>query len=277
MNRITRSGKNYRLAIRSASVAAVFTLIGIPAFPQNSTEKWLRVLTDETSIVEVDKTSMKLDQDRIVEARFRTKLAVPETIPGMTGVRYQTRLDVIEFNIGENRYRIAQSDLLDAANKVVLSSSANDEKSWTPVKNHTALLLLRAAGQLAPFGIWRIVTYRYVSGEPASEQDPAELKSLIGSYFQIKLNELRVGYETCARAVYSPRTITNDELISRVGISLESLGLPSDRVDTIRFTCDRDNHRSTSGFILRLSANKSLLLWEGVFLEIERPGNPFLP
>jgi hypothetical protein len=277
MNGNTLSCRYYRSAIRLAFVAAAVTLMGISAFPQNSTEKWLRVLTDEDTIVEVDKTSLKLDQDRIIEARFRTQLASPEAIPGRAGIKYQTRLDVIQFNIGESRYRIAKSDLLDASDTVVLSSFMNDEKGWKPVKSHTASLLLSAAGQLAPFGVWRVVTYRYASGEPASEQDPAELKSLIGSYFQIKANELMVGYATCARAIYSPKTITNEEFISRVGSSLESLGLPADRVDTIRFTCDSQDHLSTSGFILRLGGNKSLVLWEGVFLEIERPGNPFRP
>jgi hypothetical protein len=204
-------------------------------------------------------------------------LSTPASSPGKPGLKYRTRLDLIQFAIDHRRYEIVESQLLDEAGKVVMSFSSTDADGSKPLRGRTANLFLSAASQLAPFGAWRIVAYRYASGEAASQQDPPELKSLVGSEMVLNLDRMVVGKQTCNTPVYSPKTVTNEDFFKRSGSSLESLGLPLDKVDVIRIACNGKDDFPSQTFILRLPGNKARLLWEGVFLEIKRSGNPFLP
>jgi hypothetical protein len=103
-----------------------------------------------------------------------------------------------------------------------------------------------------------------------------EIKSLIGSNISISIYETAIAPTKCSVREFEPLTVDNEKSIRLFGSPLSALKISSDHVDSIRFRCAVGDKTSTA-YLLRLPSEKALLLWNGVFLEIERPGNPFLP
>lgn len=264
-------------SIRFVLVTVVFLISGLSGFAQNNVDPWLRVITDEESVIDVNRSSLVLEPNRVIRAEFRTQLSKPEVVPGKLGVKYQTRLDSIQFSLTDNRYRIAKSNLLDASGKTVMLYSTTDANKWKSRGGRTASRLFSAAGQLPPFGVWRVVTYRYASGELPSVQDPPELTSLVGSDILFSLDRVVVRNETCSSPVFDPKAITNEEFVKRLGSSITSLGIASGKLEAILVACKSRTNLPVQTFVLRLPGNKALMLWDGVFLEMERTKNIFLP
>ncbi len=260
--------------IRLALVTVALAILIPTSLGQNDADQWLRVFTNEESIIDVNRTSLVLEQNQVITAQFRTKLLVSEAVPGKKGIQFQTRLDSIQFSIKDRRYRISESNLLDASDKVVSSYSSS---GWKPLWGRTGDRLFSAAKQLQPFGVWRVVSYRYASGDPASDQDPQELRSLVGSDVYFKFDRVVAGKETCDAPRFDARTVTNEEFEKRIGSSIKSLGIPSDKVDAIHLVCEARSSFPAQTIMLRLPGNKGLMLWDGVFLELERSTNLFLP
>lgn len=263
--------------VRLAFLTVVFVLSVPTGLAQNNADQWLRVFTEEQSIIDVNRLSLVLEQDQVLRAQFRTKLVKPEAVPGKSAVKYQTRLDSIQFSVKDRRYRIAESSLLDAADKVVSSYSPTGTSGWKPLWGRTVHRLFNAASQLSPFGNWKVRSYRYASGEPSASDDPTELTSLVGTDIWLSLHSVRVGKENCNSPVFEPKTLTNEEFTLRIGSSIKSLGIPWDRIEAIVLICAAKDTFPSQTIILRLPGNKALMLWDGVFLELERPGNLFLP
>lgn len=263
--------------IRLAFVTLVFVMSVLTSSAQNNTDQWLRVFTDEESLIDVDRTSLVLEQNRVISAQFRTKFLKPETVPGKPEIKYQTRVDFIQFSLKDRRYRISKSNFLDALGNVVLSYSSSGTNRWKPLWGRTGSRLFSAASQLQPFGIWRVVSYRYASGDPASDYDPQELTSLVGADILFNLDRVVIRKETCSSPLFDAKTITNEEFVKRVGSPFESLGILTDKLDAILLVCESKNTFPSQTFMLRLPNNRSLMLWEGVFLELERTKNLFLP
>lgn len=264
-----------RSIIRFVLLTAIFVISGLTGIAQD--DPWLRVFTDEQSVIDVNRSSLVLESNRVIRAEFRTQLSTPEPVPEKLGINYQTRLDSIQFSVKDDRYRIAESKLLDESGKTVMSYSSSDIDNWKSLGGRTARRLFSAAGQLQPFGVWRVVTYRYASGELPSDQDPPELTSLVGSDILFNLDRLVVRNETCSSPVFEPRTITDTEVVKRLGSSITALGIASDKLDAILIACKSKNNSPVQTFMLRLPDNKALMLWDGVFLEMERTKNIFLP
>lgn len=262
--------------VRLAFVTVVFVISALTSLAQDNADQWLRVFTEEDSIIDVNRLSLVLEQNQVISAQFRTKLSKPEPVPGKSGIKYQTRRDSIKFGIRDQRYRVSESNLLDASGKVVLSYSPSGTNGWKPLRGRTGHRLFNAASQLQPFGIWRVVSYRYASGGIASVHDPPELRSLVGSDILFNLDRVAAGKETCYAPRYDARTVNNEEFVKRVGSSIKSLGIPSDKVDAIFLGCEAKDKFPSQTFMLRMPGNKALMLWEGVFLELERTRNLFL-
>jgi len=287
-------------SITKLTFTIVFVAVSVlTGHGQNDSDQWLRVLTGEGSIIDVRRLSLVLEPKQVITAQFRTRLLKSEPVPGNSGLKYESRVDLFEFDIKDQLYRISKSDLLDSSGKVVLSNTLSDPDSWKQLRGPTAHRLFSAASQLQPFGIWKVMSYRYASGDSASNDDPPELKNLIGSEVLLKLDRVVVGRQTCEAPVFDPKTVTEREFAHRIGNSLKSIGIQYDKLDAIFLRCEtkttwselpslRRNH-VTSDFaskkenfpsqtiILRLPGNKALMLWDGVFLDLERTKNPFLP
>lgn len=266
----------YPSIARSACVTIVFVTSVLAGQAQD--DQWQRVSTEESSIIDVDRSSLVFEQDQVLRAKFRTKLSKSEPVPGNTATKYRTRLDAIQFSIKDQQYRIAESNLLDSSGKVVFSYSASDANGWKAIRGRMAHRLFNAAGQLQPFGIWRVHSYRYASGDPASEKDPPELRSLLGTEILFTLDRVVAGKGNCSAPVFDAKTVTNEEFENRVGSSLQSMSLPSDKIEAILLGCKAATNKFPSQtIVLRLPGNKALMLWEGVFLELERTRDLFSP
>ena len=283
--------------IFSMVVVALLVLTGLG---QNNGDPWLRVLTGEDSIIDVNRLSLVLEPKQVITAQFRTRLLKSEPVPGNSGLKYESRIDFFEFDIKDQLYRISKSDLFDSSGKVVLSNTSSGPDSWKQVRGPTAHRLFTAASQLPPFGMWKVMSYRYASGDPASDDDPPELKNLVGSEVLFKLDRVVAGRQTCEAPVFDPKTITNDDFSHRIGNSLRSLGIGSDKVNAVLLRCENEKtlvptimlgQKLTNGIselqrkpnfpsqtlIIRIPGNKALMLWDGVFLDLERTKNIFLP
>ena len=272
----------------------VVALLVLTGLGQNNADQWLRVLTGEDSVIDVNRLSLVLEPKQVITAQFRTRLLKSEPIPGNSGLKYESRIDFFEFDIKDQLYRISKSDLIGSSGKVVLSNTSSDPGSWKQLRGPTAHRLFSAASQLQPFGLWRVLSYRYVSGDPAMDNDPPELKALPGSDVLLNLDKVVIGRQTCYVPIFDPKTITDQEFAHRIGNSLRSLGVQSDKLDAIFLRCKaKDNSYQAAvlrggsvweqdkfpyqTIILRLSGDKALMLWDGVFLDLERTKNLFLP
>lgn len=273
---------------------------------QSGADRWLRVLTDEDSITEVDRFSLVLEPDQMIRAEFRTTFTKPVPLSGKSQARYQSRLDSIQFRLEwRHGYRVRESRFIDNSGQVVSSSSPANADKWKPVAGRTATALFSAAIQLRPFGIWKIISYRYSSGEGPSKNEPPELKGLVGSDMYLVLNSVRVGNIACDSAILEPTVMTDQEFSRRVGSSLESVGM-ADKANAFYLRCmEREKSFGHSApvqlgksglfiggpsnrplspskfpaatLMLRRSHDRILMLWDGVFLELERTKNIFLP
>jgi hypothetical protein len=93
----------------------------------------------------------------------------------------------------------------------------------------------------------------------------------------ISLTDVQIGNGRCTSPLYELATITDQDWVKRVGFSLSSAGISSDKADSISLKCEKSDNFPAQTVILRLSDYKALILWEGVLFEIERPGSPFTP
>lgn len=237
-------------------------------FPLGGKEsgRWQRVSTENGFVSDVDSQSLVIGKDRSINARFRMSFAKAERLT-TSPAKYKTREDTIQFDAGERRYRIIESNYLDGSGKIVASSAATD---WKPLRFGLGSRMFDAAVRLSPFGAWRVISYRYANGEPASTDDPPDLRNLIRSHVLLGHDRFVAGKQTCLAPLLEARTITDEEYSKRVGSPFKAIGIPSNKVDAIFVTCDAEGNFPSNTFMLRKSDGKIAMLWNGVFLELEK-------
>jgi len=266
-----------RLCKLSVFATLLIAFFGLDSQAQKATEQWLRVITGEDSIIEVDRTSLILEPNDTIRASFKTSSIAQESVPGRPDLHFQTRIDQIQFDLKNNRYRVANSTFLNAKSEKIFASSPNGETDWKWISGTTSRKLRNAAALLAPFGAWNISSYRYPLGGSPSENDPPELKSLIGTQLRIILFGTVKGPTVCSVRNFELFSVDNEQSTRLFGASLTDLKIPAAKVEAIRFKCTFPNATPQEAVMLILTSNKALILWDGVFLETERPGNEFLP
>jgi hypothetical protein len=289
------------------------------AFCQDDEGRWLRVLTNEDSIIDVDRFSLELERAQVIRADFRTTFSKSIPPVGTPGNSHAARLDSIQFRVSDRRYRVRESKFFDASGHVVSSSSTPGTDVWNLAFGRTGSALFSAATQLRPFGSWKVVSYRYASGGGPSVDEPPELKALLGSGMYLAFDKVQMAGLTCRSPVLEPTVMKDEEFSTQVGTSLRSIGM-ADKADVIYLHCkasysdltseqrptlkrrqtgvpgstnsSNQLHRSdyqpnvadyalnkfpATTLILRRSDDKILVLWDGVFVELERAMNVFLP
>lgn len=231
---------------------------------QNEKDRWQRVATENGFVSDVDSQSLAIGKDGSITARFRMKFAKAERLG--SSVMYRTREDTIQFDRGKDRYQVVESNYLDGSGKVVASSSVAD---WKPIRSGYGSEMYYAAARLRPFGEWSVLSYRYASGEPASADDPPDLRSLIKSSVLLRPDRFIAGKKTCDSPVLEAGTITNEESIKRIGSPLKAIGIMSDKINVLFVNCETNNAFPLNTIMLQISDGKIVMLWEGVFLELE--------
>lgn len=268
---------SFQTVHRSLIIILLLLIVSMPTIGQSKSDNWLRIFTDEDSVMEINRLSLIVEPDQVIKAQFRTVFMVPELMLGKPDVKYSTRLDSIQFSAKLGGYKTVESSYLDDSGRTVASTLYPAETRWKPLSWRAGRRLYSAASQLRPFGFWRVVNYRYASGERPSKDDPPELKSLVGQTLHFEPGRIAVGNESCTNALIDPRTITDEEFQKLTGSSLSMLGFSSGKVDAIRIACNSTGSVPNQTFILRTTDKTGLMLWQGVFLELERPPNPFNP
>ena len=256
-------------------ISIVFFMLSLSVgvtYSQKADDSWLRLITGEDYTIEIDKNSLNLKDDRIINANFRTSYASPEAIDRKPDLEYQKRIDSIDFRIVGHSYRIVESTTLDANGEVISKTPGTDLKFKQPIAS--AHLFYFAATKLAPFGSWKVLSCRYVSGEGPSNDDPVEIRSVIGTTVSIRLDNLFIGRSNCPGASFDFKSVSDKDL-ERYGFTLKSLGIDSDTVKVINAGCESNTNFPRQTLIFLQSPTKATMLWDGVLFEIERLPNQF--
>jgi hypothetical protein len=248
-------------------VAIACTPLAMTISLAQSGDDWHRVVTGPGFNIDVSIGSLKLDANRVFSARFKTTLSKSESVGGQSSEKYKTRLETIEFSPNDRQYRLRETTLLDSSGKKVLSSSS---EQWKPIKGTASELYYRAM-TLPPFGSWKVITYRYADGKPAGVDDPADLRNLIGSSLWLRFDGVQLGGKTCSAPSFQLKTFDNDEFVKRTGNPLKFIEIVTDKIDAVLMKCDPDRSSISQTFFLQLPNGKLMLLWEGVFVELESP------
>lgn len=258
--------------LKVAASFAFLILIGGLCSAQKAGQSWLRVLTEDDYVIEVNKNSLTLEPSGIIGADFRTYYSQPEYVDQKSTLQYQSRLDSIEFKIAGAHYRIVESSFVDSTGKSVFKHSG-EGKNWKS-RNNTSSLLYSAAAQLAPFGYWKVLSYHYTSGEGPADNDPAELRELVGRTIEIRPSYLFIGNSNCPGADLDFKFVSDKDL-TRYGLTLKDFGVDTTTLPVIAATCKSNRDYPPQISIFLHSSSKAKLLWGGVFFDIERPPNTF--
>ena len=233
-------------------------------------EKWQRVFTAEEFSVDVNPASLTFEPEHILRARFRTVYSKGETTDGNPVAEYKTRLESIAFKSNEKRYRVDEISLVDSEGKIVRSWS-NSSADWKVLKDGGIMQRqLAAAKRLNPLGPWKVIAYRYAEGSPGQASEPPELAKLVGTRVRLNIDVAEVGTKSCQSPAYRSRSLTDKEFFRDLGTSLSSIGIKTDRVETIAVKCEAGGWEPPQSLLIRLPEGDMLLLWEGVFLELKR-------
>lgn len=274
----TKAMKVIIIILRIDIVIAYFALCVLTASSQKEAETWLRVVTEEDFFIDVNRLSLRFEPNRVISVKIRTILSQEESLPESSKLKYRTRLDSIQFNLKDRKYRVFDSTFLDSSGQTVLLSSSHDSNSWKSFRGGTGSRVFSAIDGLPPFGVWNAISYRYGSGELPSDDDPPELKSLVGINIKLDLYGIQqIGKVACSTPVFEPWKATDEEVQKRLGISFKSIGLSEDKLEAVLMSCERRNEGAAQTFILLLPNDRAIMLWEGVFLEMERVMRPFPP
>jgi len=84
-----------------------------------SLPEWYRVYTFDESTVEMNTALVTRTDKDISRLRFRWIFNQPESLDGMPELKYQSQLEVMEFNCSVNQYRSYHLTLLDKAGNIV--------------------------------------------------------------------------------------------------------------------------------------------------------------
>lgn len=235
---------------------------------QDDKNTWQRVITGPGFNIDVGIESLKLEANRNFSAKFKTTLSKSEPVDVKSGAKYKTRLETIEFDANSRKYRIQETTFLDSNGKLIISSASTE---WKQIRGGTASTLFQRAIGLPPFGWWKVATYHYADGKPAATDDPPDLKKLIGASLFLTFDNAQLAGKTCAAPTYELKKISDGEFTKRTGSPLQAIGVEGASLDAIIMTCERNRSDLPQTFFLQLPNRRILLLWDGVFVELERP------
>lgn len=250
---------------------AVFFILSVASgvvHAQKSNDPWLRVTTGEEYYIEIDKNSLTLKDGDVYGASFRTSYAKEST----SGSKCLVRLDSIDFQVSSHSYRVISSTCFTSGGAV--PHTTNFDVQWKRLRSGTSQRFYSAAAKLAPFGSWKVVSYRYASGEGPSNGDPMEIRSMVGSTVSLRLDNLFIGRSNCSDATFDFRSLS-DQAFERYGLMLKNLGIVATSEKAIIAVCRSNKDYPPQTLILLSSPTKATMLWDGILFEIERLPNLF--
>jgi len=133
--------------MKNALLPLAFLILSTALTAQQSSE-WSRVYTFDDSIIEMNTAHVTFGGRNIARVRFRWTSDQPETLSGEAQVKYKSRLEVIEFNCSDRRYRPYDIILFDATGKVIRSQEMNPPVEWRAVSDRMMEKLFTPACEL---------------------------------------------------------------------------------------------------------------------------------
>ena len=95
--------------------------------------EWYRVYTFDESIIEMNASQVTFGGKDIGRVRFRWTFDQPEELSGEPQLKYKSRLEVMEVNCSQRRYRLYDLTFFDASGKVIRSEQMNPPGEWRTV------------------------------------------------------------------------------------------------------------------------------------------------
>ena len=122
----------------------VVLLLSSPALTAQSLPEWDRVYTFDDSTIEMNTSLVTLISKDITRVRFRWTFDQPQLLDGLPKQRYQSLLEVLEFDCSSHQYRPYHSTFFDATGNIVrVDASA---RAWRPVKSGSMIEKLFVPG-----------------------------------------------------------------------------------------------------------------------------------
>ncbi len=118
--------------MRITPLALAIFLSSTPLLAQQPPE-WSRVYTFDDSIIEMNNSLVTFGGDHTGRVRFRWSFNEPEALSGEPRLKFQSRLEVVEFDCSGKRYRPFEVTSFDAAGKVIRFEEMNPPGLWSPL------------------------------------------------------------------------------------------------------------------------------------------------
>jgi len=109
-------------------LSVAFLLSFTSSFAQRQPSEWQRVYTFDDSIIEMN-TANVIIGGNIARVSFRWTFDQPQVVDGQSQLKYNSRLEVIEFNCTDQRFRPFETALLDLAGKAIHEES-DPQAKW---------------------------------------------------------------------------------------------------------------------------------------------------
>lgn len=233
---------------------------------QDSRQKWERIFTGDDAIIEVNRSSMTLLENRLVRVSFRTVYKKPQSIPGQANTKYKSQTETTELRLDNLSYRFVETTLLDDSGKEVVTRHAEPNESWRVIRRGGMMeKLFDSVRSIPPFGYWKITGLRY-----SVEGGNRDFTRLRGTRVILMPESAQVGNQSCSPAHYISESMSTEGFLSKLGISAQSLNITSEPTDAVVIKCPDDSWKSQQSLVLKLRDDQMLLLWNGLFLELKR-------
>lgn len=242
---------------------------------QQAKANWKRVYTGDGSIVEFNDSSSTFETGNILRANFRTVFSNAESLGGsQSGVKYKTRLETIDFNLRDRRYRFFEITLLDSNGKLVQKRTVEPSDEWRAIKaGGITERLFNAACFSTPLGAWKVVAYRFAEGDSKSTQATPQLDRLIGVVIDLHIDYAKVGEKFCSSPSFEDKGAEQEEFMREMGIDWKAIRVRADQARTISVKCAGGGWQPSQSLLIQDNSEEMLMLWDGVFLVLKRaPG-----
>ena len=122
-------------------IIVLFSLVLFSSASAQEKEKWQRLYTFDTSVIDIDAANVVFTTKATGRVRFRISLSKSATVAGEPSVTYKRVIQTMEYNCDEGLYRIFEISRFDGKGEVVHVEKIGDNGEWKPA--HSASLMER--------------------------------------------------------------------------------------------------------------------------------------
>lgn len=120
--------------MRTTLAALALFLLAPVTLNAQEKQEWSRVYTFEESVIDMNTRLVSFSGKTSGRVRFRWSFEKSQQgWPGRPDLEFRSRLDVMEFDCKNKRYRYSSITLLDASGNVLLSEEIDWFVPWTPL------------------------------------------------------------------------------------------------------------------------------------------------